>query len=1132
MAQINPSSNRVTAWLDSVGFAQYADTFERNAITWELLRELGGKDLRELGVHPLGHRKQLLRAIANLRAPDSSSLFVPEPKIMASERIRGERRQLTLMFCDLVDSVGLSLRYDPEDLSEILSKYQSCCEHVVRQFAGYVAAFTGDGLKAYFGYPHARECDPERAVRAGMAIVSAVRELRPYPGLVLSTRVGIATGDVVVGQVIGLAETHEQAVAGETPNLADRLYRVGEPNSVVVAHATKQLIGKLFEYADLGQHHLKGFPKPVQIWRVLRERPAESRFHATRLEAELTPLWGRDGELALLEQRWLRAQAGDGQSVLLSGEAGLGKSRLILELQHRLVGTSFKALCCHGSPYHQKSAFHPIITELAREAGLTEDEEPAAKLDKLENLLSRINLNEPQIIQVLASLLSIATEGRYPPLNLSPQQRKRRILDTLEAGLTSLAAQTPLVLIFEDLHWIDPSTLELLDQFMARIPNLAVLLIMTYRPDFVPTWEHFLNVTSVVLRRLSRRDSELLVEGLLQSSTLSPTVLKEILDRADGVPLFLEELTKATLEAEQERGSTSGRYCNKIDLLSEVRVPRTLHDSLVERLDRLGAWKRIAQTGAVIGRSFTYRLLAALHPREEAMLPSALADLMRAELIVGRGEPPDSTYTFKHALMQDAASASLLRSERSAIHGQIAAILEQRFPEVVKTEPELLALHNARAGSIEPAIRFWKKAAEHAIERSANVEAVDHFRQAIALLEKLPRSEERDRQELDFLTRLGATLTTIKGFAAPDVAATYDRAKVLARKSQDAAQRFSVLRGLWVFYLVRAEWREASDLAHEMFTLARREGSPAYELEGHRALGMTFLWQGEFTRARDHLQRGRHIYDPQQHHAHAFCYGNDPGIACTVHEAFVSWVLGYPDQAVDKSSEAISLARRLGHPFSLVQALIYSSFVHQCRREPRAITDLAKEARALAVEHGFQFWMAEADIINGWARAAQGEKCDGMVQLRTGFHDFLATGAMMDKPRWLTLLAEAQLGNNQSQEGLDSVSEALAVIGQTGECFFEARLRQLAGELILQNKNIAASVARAETCFQEALDVAGRQQAKSWELRAATSLARIWREQARRGEAYDLLAPIYEWFTEGFDTADLKEAKSLLDELS
>lgn len=1125
MTGIAVTGSEVSEWLESQGFPQYRPAFAQNAITWELVPELTDQDLRELGVSVLGHRKQLLREIKVLRQDllGASSGLGPEAFV---PQVRGERRQITVLTCDLVNSVSLSARFDPEDLAEIIADYQSCCEGVVRQYDGYVARFTGDGLKAYFGYPNASEYDPERAVRAGLAIISAAKRLELPSGLVLSTRVGIATGDVVVGDVIGAGEAQERTVAGETPNLAARLQQMGEPDSVVIADATRRLIGRLFEYGDLGCNALKGFAEPVQAWCVLTEGTT-SHFEAVRTEASLTPLMGRNEELALLRNHWLQAKAGAGQTILLTGEAGVGKSRLITALRRMLAADSFGSMHHHCSPYHQNSALYPIIKQIECDAQFSCGETPEAKLGKLDKLLAEAGFDTSYAVPLFASLLSIPTKSSYLPLSFSPRQQKRLILNALETRLTKLTEQAPLLVTFEDVHWIDPSTREFLDRLMKRVLELPVLLVITCRPEFKPTWESYVRLTTLVLDRLPRRESEQIVKALDPGLSLPSKTLDQILEYSDGLPLFLEELTKAALESGCEEAQH--RHLSRAPV-SNIRVPRTLHDSLLARLDRLGAQKQVAQVGAVIGRSFTFKLLSALLPQDQSGLEQALQGLIKANLIIERGKPPEASYTFTHALLQEAAVACLLHADRRTIHRRIAQTLEKGFPETAESEPELLALHYAGAGLAEPASRCWQRAAEKALARFANVEAANHYEKALSVLEGLSQGQVRDERELELQTRLGATLTTIKGFAAPEVAAAYDRARVLSQASQAPGQRFSVLRGLWVHDLVRADWQAAANLAEEMLALSHSQHDAAYELEARRALGMTSLWCGKFGPAREHLECGRRLYDPEQHRAHAVRYGNDPGVACMVHEAFALWVLGYPDQALATSRSAVTLARHLGHPFSLVQALVYSTFIHQCRGEVQVIRKLAEEARSLAVEHEFPFWRAEASMMAGWAMAVQSEGKEGIVVLREGMANFLETGARMDRPRWLATLAEAYRINEQPHEGLKAVGEALKIIDETKECFFQARLCQLKGELLL-TKGAPENTISAEALFREALEIARNQRAKAWELAAATSLARLWQTQSKWREARDLLVPVYDWFTEGFDTVALKEARELLDSL-
>jgi class 3 adenylate cyclase/tetratricopeptide (TPR) repeat protein len=990
----------IAEWLASVGLGEYAQRFVDNAIDLSVVRGLAEQDLKDLGVL-LGHRRKILRAIAELDGVASAPTETAAGPVL---RDKAERRHLTVMICDLVGSTALSARLDPEDMRVVIDAYHAACARITRTYDGFLAEFRGDGILAYFGYPRAHEDDAERTVRAGLDIVAAVARLETHAAEPFAVRIGIATGVVVIGDLSGESALWEHPVVGETPNLAARLQTLAEPGTIVVAASTRRLLGDLFRLRDLGRHEAKGIAEPIAAWVVEGISDSESRFEAIR-KADLTDLIGRENELDFLLERQRLAWKGKGQIVLISGGPGIGKSRLTAALAECIAVKPHTRLRYQCSPYLTNRALHPFVAQLERAAGFKAGDMPEQKLDKLEAILAMDASRVQAAAPLFAALLSLPFGERYAPLALSPTQQRRQTLAALLDQIEGLARQQPILLFFEDAHWADATSFELLNLIIERIRQLPVLALFTFRPEFEPPWVGLPNVSTLALSHLDRSSVESMVARVTGGRVLPAEVMKHIVTKTDGNPLFVEELTKAVLEAGILVEDAEGYRLD--GPLPPLAIPATLHGSLMARLDRLAAVKEIGQIGAAIGREFSYSLLRALVERDETALKDALAQLEDAELIFRRGDPPEAIYSFKHALVQDAAYENLLKSRRQVLHKRIAQTLEKEFPETAKTEPELLALHYAGAGLADPAISYCQTAAERALQRSANVEAANHFRQALALLATLPESGERDERELDLQTRLGATLTTVKGFAAPEVAAAYDRARILCRGSQAPAQKFSVLRGLWVYDLVRAEWQAAGDLAEEMLALADNQQTIGYELESHRALGMTLLWRGMIVRAREHLEKGRRLYDPEQHRIHAFRYGNDPGVACLVHEAFALWVLGYADQALATSRRAVTLARQLGHPFSLAQALIYSLFVHQCRGEPQVIKKLADEVKTLVLEHGFPFWQAEAGIMAGWATAAQGRPREGIVQLRNGVTDFLATGARMDKPRWLALLAEA-----------------------------------------------------------------------------------------------------------------------------
>ncbi|HEY1364187.1 MAG TPA: AAA family ATPase, partial [Xanthobacteraceae bacterium] len=1075
--------------------------------------------LERIGL-PVGPRVKLLAAISELAPrPAAGPQTGRDERAQggAIERRQAERRQITVMFCELVDSTRLAGSLDPEDFGRVMQSFQRACGAIIERHEGHVSQYRGDAIEAYFGWPAAYEDASERAVRAGLEVIEAVKAIAGSEPL--QVRVGINTGMVMVSES-GLGDPSKPSGAvGEALHVAARLLALAAPNSVVIAEATSRLISTRFEREDLGLKDLKGVAAPVRAFRVRHVREDTSRFQAAHAAA-LTPLVGRRTELAFLQERWRDAKDGEGQTICISGMAGIGKSRIVHELEERIKSEPHFTLSLQCLPHCMQSPLFPVIQQIERLAELASEDSDALKLRKLEKLLSLATVQVDNALPLIAEMLSIPIEGQDALPGQSAQQRKTQTLFVLVEFLLGLAAKRPVLCVIEDAQWIDPSTQELLDLAADRIEEARILLLVTHRPEYSGVRG---NVSGLSVTRLGRRDLAEMARLALRDQTVSPVVMKRIIEDSDSIPLFVEELARGAIDG---AGMDNSRPAASASL-----VPDSLRDSLVARLDRAPQARNVAEMAAVIGREFSYDMIRSVSSLVDFELDATLAHLEQSEIVHLVDNRASPRYAFKHALVRDAAYELLLKSNRAEIHAKVATVLEKERPETVTGQPELLAYHYARAGLVDPAITYWQRAAERALQRSANVEATHHFGEALALLHTLPVSVERDQQELDLQTRLGATLTTVKGFAAPEVAGAYERARILCRESQDPGQRFSVLRGLWVYDLVCAEWQAASDLAEEMLALAREQRNPGYELEGHRALGMTLLWRGAFVRARDHLEEGRRLYDPAQHHIHAFRFGNDPGIACLVHEAFVLWVLGYPDRALATSRKALALARHLAHPFSLVQALIYSIYIHHCRGEAQIIPELAEEAKALAVEHGFPFWLAEAGIMSGWAISALGKAKGGIDRLRVGISDFLATGARMDKPRWLALLAETCGTNNQPQEGLKAVSEALSVVEQTNECFFQARLCQLRGELLLKEGSSGAA-AQAEVCFQEALSIARLQEAKSWELCAATSLARLWCAQFKRREARDLLAPVYGWFTEGFETADLREARTLLDELA
>jgi predicted ATPase/class 3 adenylate cyclase len=1041
-----------------------------------------------------------------------------------------ERRQLTVMFCDLVGSTALAGQLDPEDFREVVRTYQEMAAAMIHRFEGHIAQYLGDGLLVYFGFPKAHEDDAQRAVRAGIDVLETLdtlnTRLERQHAVRLAVRIGIHTGLVVVGEMGG-GGRHEHLALGETPNIAARLEGVAAANSIVVSGTTQRLLGGEFDLELQGTRVLKGVAEPLPVYGVRGVRTIESRFEAAMM-AGLSPLVGREEEISLVLRRWQQAKDGEGQVVLVGGEPGIGKSRLVQTVRERVGVDPHIRLRYQCSPYYTNSAFYPIITQLERAAQFARNDTAAQKLDKLETLLGQATVQVADVAPLFAALLAIPSDNRYPPLTLTPQQQKDQTLEALVAQLVGLARQQPVMLIFEDLHWSDPTSLEVLDRLLHRVSNLRVLVVMTYRSEFEPPWRGVAHVTTYTLNRLTRRQVTTLVAGMTNGKALPDIVVDQIAVKTDGVPLFVEELTKTILESGLLHETGEGYALT--GPLPPLAIPTTLQDALMARLDRLAPVKEVAQIGAALGREFSYELIAAVSPFQDAALQDALDQLVHAALLFRRGTPPTATYLFKHALVQDTAYASLLKSRRQQLHSRIAQVLEARFPETVAAEPALLAHHHTEAGHMEAAISSWLLAGQQACQRSANTEAISHLTQGLTLLSMLPNTPERTHQELNLQTALGPALIATKGNAAPDVERTYARARELCQQLGDTPQLFPVLRGLIIYYNSRGQLQTAYQLGEQLLRLAQSQHDPALLLLAHYQLGIVLFMRGELVAAHTHHTQALAIYTPQEHRGLAVRYGIDLGVISQSFLSWELWYLGYPDQAMQHSQAARTLAQKVSHPHSLVHALVFAAFLHQHRREVLAVHEQATAATTLAIEQGFVSWGARGTVLHGWALATQGQGETTITEIRQGLAADLATGAKLWQPYSLGLLAEAYGEKGHYEEGLHALTEALAVIDTTELRFCAAELYCLKGVLLLQQALPDAS--QAKICFHQALNIARSQQAKSLELRAATSLARLWQSQGKRQDAYDLLAPVYGWFTEGFDTVDLKDAKGLLLELA
>ncbi len=1113
----------VCSWLGSLGLDYYVQAFRANDVDAEVLLRLTAEDLIALGVTSIGHRRRLLDAIAELRegtAPGSAQpAGAAVPK--ASE---AERRQLTVLFCDLVGSTALASRLDPEDMSAVIRAYQATVAGEVARFEGHVAKYMGDGVLAYFGWPSAHEDEAERAVRAGLALANSVAELETPDGARLAARIGVATGLVVVGDLVGDAEARERAVVGETPNLAARLQALAEPGAVVISRATRRLVGSLFELTDLGPQRLKGFAEPLAAFRVEGEGRAEGRFEALRGE-HLTPLVGREHELGFLLERWAWAKDGDGQVVLLSGEPGIGKSRLIRALRERLGDEPYTPLSHYCSPYHTNSALYPVIGLLERAMRLDREDPPEQQLAKLEAVLSRASDGPDEVVPLLAALLGVPTGDRYPALALTPKVQKRRTMQALSDQLAALAAQRPVLALYEDVHWADPSTLELLGLMIERIPQPGILALITFRPEFQPPWTSHARVTTLTMGRLGRRQGADLVARVTGDKPLPAAIVEQIVARTDGVPLFVEELTKTVLELGLLT-DTGDRY-ELSGPLPPLAIPATLHDSLMARLDRLAPVKELAQIGAVIGREFSHDLLAAVADRPEAQLCAALDELVSSELIFRRGTPPEARYSFKHALVQDAAYQSLLRSKRQYLHARVAHALEESISKSGATQPELLAHHFSQANLAERAIHYWHRAGQQAVEQSAMAEAVTQLSRGLELLLGLPESSERERQELEQQVTLGVALLAARGQPAAETGRAYTRARELSERLGETRQLLRVLYGLASHHGARAELPAAREAAETMLRLAREKHDIAAQIAAHRSAGSNAVIAGQFAAARAQLDRVLALYDPTEHQQLAFLYGQDPQASAL---AWLSWPLlamGYPDQALACLGDGLARARNIAHPNTVAQALFCGCVVRQLLRDRSGVVEFAEALSLLSAEQGFPYWLAMATIFQGRELDEVGQ---AVTKIQSGLAAYRETEAQVWLPYFLTLLAETETRSGRVVQTCSLLDHALDQVEKTGERWFEAELHRLKGEALLALSPQRA--AEAEACYSRGLAIARDQAARLWELRAATSLARLWREHGRRTEAHDLLALIYGWFTEGFDTADLKDARALLGELA
>jgi class 3 adenylate cyclase/predicted ATPase len=1098
----------IRVWLDDLGLGDHADTFEAEEITLELVATLSDGDLKELGLPPAARQAVAAALEASAGVPD-------DPDSDA------ERRQISVMFCNMVGASELSEQVDPEELRDVMAAHQRDAAAAVERYGGHVAQYLGDGIMAYFGWPTAHEDDAERAVRAALDAVSVDTVSRS-----VQARVGIATGSVVVGDNGGGDPALAQTAVGETPNLAARLQALAEPREVMISEATQRLVRGVLDCQERGPYAIKGLSGLTPVWRVIGESDAAGRFEASS-SAIVTPLVGRDNEIGLLLDRWEQVLDGDGQIVLVSGEPGVGKSRLISAFRDELGDQPHVRFRYQCSAHHTNSAFHPVIEHLTRAAKIIREDTPARSLDKLEALLSRTVTSVADAAPLFAALLSIECAGRYAAHGLGPQQLWDATTESLLDQLRRVAAEAPALVVFEDAHWMDPTTRDTIARIIEFVQDLRILVVITYRPEFEPPWRPRGHVAQLSVARLNRRRAVQLVSAVTDGVSLPDQLSAQIVEKADGIPLYIEEMTKAvlesgTLEARGDRFEPTGP-------LPPLAIPSTLQDSLMARLDRLGAVKDVAQIGAVVGREFSYHLMSKVVPMEPKELDRSLARLVETELVQCRGDGADAVYVFKNALIQDVAYGALLRRRRRALHGEIAKRLDADAESVGATEPEVIAHHYTEAGMTEPAVRAWLRAGKRAAERSANQEAAAHFENGLALTEDLEVGDARTDLEIELQLAHGTTLIATRGLI-PQVKEAFTRARDLSAERHRERDRYVATWGLWHYANVTSAVKTATGLAEELLGLAREQDDTGPLLQAHHANWTTNLYKGVFAGSREHSEHGIATYDAETHNAHKFVYGgHDPGVCSRAIGSVSLWALGYPDQALDRFLEGTSLADSLGHPMSRGQSRTYGLWTPCLRGDVDLVASNAALALDIATEHGIMMYTGRARIMLGWVAVQQGNPGDAIPGIERGLEECEETGSRMGWTLYYSILAGAFLGIADFDRALDSIDRAMAFADETGERWYVPDIVRIKGEILLAmpSPDLADIAAR----FESAKESAHRTESRSLELRAATSLAHLLQGQGNPEEARAVLGPIHDWFKEGFATADLKAADALLSEL-
>jgi serine/threonine protein kinase/tetratricopeptide (TPR) repeat protein len=1076
-----------------------------------------------------GDDRDSLRSAESVPAEQTTAALADAESRSVSRMHEAERRQITTLYLDLDDSNIDVDDLDPEELRSVVQRIRQLTESVLTHFGGHFARSTSDAIEVYFGYPQAQEDSARQAVLAALEIRSEISKLqdrlRNSQGLVIDFRIGIHTGIVVTEEVVSEFSSERHSIVGNVPRVAGGLAALAEPGSIVVSGTTYQIVGAAFRYDSLGPHSGKAIGRNIELFRVVEAIDDAIGGQEEGSEYQ-TPLVGREHETGLFRERWDQASDGSGKIILICAEAGVGKTRLLTAFRQQLGDASSQSFQARCSTYYQNSAFHPISEFLKRLAQLGTEDSDETKLEKLEALLQRYEIPLEPVIPLFVDLVSIPLGPKYPVFEGTPERRKQKTIEALVELMFAASESQPLLFTIEDLHWVDPTTLAFLTVLIEQVPSAPILVVATYRPEFTSPWQIHAGFTQLMIGNLTPPQTAEVIKRVAGDQTLPAEVVDHIVDKTGGVPLFTEELTKLILGSDILK--QSGNQYVLARPLESVTIPSTLQDSLMARLDLLGPAKEVAQLAAVIGRGFTFQLLAEIAPLDEETLRKELTSLVDAELVQQRGFFPRTRYTFKHALVQDTAYESLLRSTRGQWHGRIAEVLVTKFPKTAETDPALLAHHYTEAGQAVEAIGYWEKAGLQAQERSANNEAINHFRRGLALVETLDESEQREALEFKFQIPLGVALLTTQGYAAPGVGPVFERAQQLGQKVAGPAEQFFIHWGIWAWRVVREELQLCNQLADQAQRIVEPLGDAPLRMEALFTPALTSFYLGDFETSLKSCEQGFELYEEQTAKLYARHTGQNVGVTMQCYWALSLWHLGYPDQALQRIGTAIELGRSVKHPISLAYALGHSGWLHHTCRLSADTRRAAEETIAIGTEQGFPFWLAEGLLHKGFSLLLDGQTEACLQTLQSGLDVFNMTGAKLSLCHFYAIFAAAYLQGGKNDQAMQRIDEAIEASATNGNVFFLAEIHRLRGEIMLADNKVD----QAESCFQQSLEIARSQRAKSWELRTTMSLCRLWQTQNRGSDAQTALANIYDWFTEGFETPDLADAKQLLETLS